>query len=175
VKHLLDQGSLSMGHARALIGVTDAGALAKQIVAKGLSVRQVEKLVKKHGKLGRPRSTEAETAPSAKNADTRDLETRLEEVLGLKVDISFDGQGGVLSLSYSDLEQLDDVVSRLTRPKAMRPLTADRDPNVLDIEEVLAKRGGTFKPDHSEEAAVSEVHPDPRSDDTGSSGSQDRE
>ncbi|NKB43182.1 MAG: ParB/RepB/Spo0J family partition protein [Alphaproteobacteria bacterium] len=175
VKHLLDQGALSMGHARALIGVTDAGALAKQIVAKGLSVRQVEKLVKKHGKPGRPRTTAAKTAPQSKDSDTRDLEQRIEEVLGLKVDISFDGQGGVLSLTYSDLEQLDDVVGRLTRPKAARPLTADRDPNVLDIEEVLAKRSGALKPDHSEEAAVSDVHPDPRQDDTGSGGSQDRD
>ena len=175
VKHLLDQGALSMGHARALIGIAEAGTLAKQIVAKGLSVRQVEKLVKKHGKPGRPRVAKASNSAVAKDTDTRDLEVRLEEVLGLKVDISFDGTGGVLALSYSDLEQLDDLVSRLTRQKAVRPLTGDRDPNVLDIEEVLAKRSGTFKPDQSEEAPAPTVHPDPRQDDTGSSGSKDRE
>lgn len=175
VKHLLDQGSLSMGHARALIGVADAGALAKQIVTKGLSVRQVEKLVKKHGKASRPRSAKATQRSAEKDTDTRDLENRLEEVLGLKVDISFDGKGGVLSLSYSDLEQLDDLVSRLTRAKAIRPLVADRDPNVLDIEEVLAKRGGTFKPDHSEDAPASEPQLDPRLSDIGSDGSTEHE
>lgn len=175
VKHLLDQGSLSMGHARALIGVADAGVLAKQIVAKGLSVRQVEKLVKKHGKASRPRLAKGAQAAIEKDTDTRDLENRLEEVLGLKVDISFDGKGGVLSLSYSDLEQLDDVVSRLTRAKAIRPLTADRDPNVLDIEEVLAKRGGTFKPDHSEDVPAASPQLDPRQDDIGSDGSTRRE
>ena len=175
VKQLLDQGSLTMGHARALIGVNDSGALAKQIVAKGLSVRQVEKLVKKHGKEGRPRATKVKSAGATKDAGTRDLEARLEEALGLKIDISFDGQGGTLSLSYTDLEQLDDVVSRLTRSKVVRPLTPDRDPNVLDIEEVLAKRSGAFKLDHSEEAPATGLRIDPSQDDTGSGGSQDRE
>jgi hypothetical protein len=99
----------------------------------------------------------------------------LEEALGLKIDISFDGQGGTLSLSYTDLEQLDDVVSRLTRSKVVRPLTPDRDPNVLDIEEVLAKRSGAFKLDHSEEAPATGLRIDPSQDDTGSGGSQDRE
>ncbi|MDG2242540.1 MAG: ParB/RepB/Spo0J family partition protein [Rhodospirillaceae bacterium] len=173
VKHLLIQGSLTMGHARALIGVADAGALAKQVVAKGLSVRQVEKLVKKHGKAGRPRTAKVNIAAPAKDADTRDLEARLEGALGLKVAISFDGQGGTLSLSYTDLEQLDDIVSRLMRSKVARPLTPDRDPNVLDIEEVLAKRSGAFKPDHREDAPASGLRPDPSQDDTGSGGSKD--
>ena len=166
VKHILDTGALSMGHARALIGAEDAGALAKQIVAKGLSVRQVEKLVKKHGKAGRPRKTGAANTAHAKDTDARALEIRLEEVLGLKVDISFDGKGGVLALSYADLEQLDDLVTRLTYRKPVlasssKLVAQDRDPNVLDIEEVLAKRSGIFRPDHSQDAPASMVHPDP--------------
>ena len=171
VKHLLDRGSLSMGQARALIGVADAGDLAKQILARGLSVRQVEKLVKKHGKVSRPRVSKVAQAAAEKDTDTRDLENRLEEALGLKAEVSFDGKGGVLSLSYSDLEQLDELVSRLTRAKATRPFVADRDPNVLDIEEVLAKRGGIFKLGHSEEERVARPQLDPHQDGTGSDGS----
>ena len=175
VKQLLDEGKLSMGHARALIGAEGASALAKEIVSKGLSVRQVEKLVKKHGKSGRPRKATLAQAAQPKDADTRALEVRLEESLGLKVEISFDGKGGVLALSYSDLEQLDDLVGRLTHQRPLRNMTADRDPNVLDIEEVLAKRSGQFKPDHSLEAATDGLQPDPRGDDIGSAGSQNRE
>lgn len=178
VKQLLDEGKLSMGHARALIGAEGASALAREIVSKGLSVRQVEKLVKKHGKSGRPRKATLVQAAQPKDADTRALEVRLEEALGLKVDISFNGKSGVLALSYSDLEQLDDLISRLTKQKPSRPqghMTADRDPNVLDIEEVLAKRSGQFTPDHSADAATDGLQPDPRRDDVGSTGSQDRE
>lgn len=174
VKDLIDEGKLTMGHARALVGVADAGYLAKQVVAKGLSVRQVEKLVKKHGKPGRKAKASSGSVGigGGKDADTKALENQLEEALGLSVDISFDGKGGTLTLAYSDLEQLDDVVARLmVARKSPRLMTADRDPNVLDIEEVLAKRSGNFQPDHSLEEASSELQSDPRQDDVGSDGS----
>jgi len=177
VKSLLDAGTLSIGHARALIGVSDAAALAKDIIKKGLSVRQVEKLVRKHGKPQRRRaSADAGSAAQTKDADTRALEHQLEEVLGLKVDISFDGAGGVLSLAYQSLEQLDDVVARLTQRKpSEKPAAASaKDPNVLDIEEVLAKRAGTFPKGHSEDPADKSVHADSRQNDVGASGATDR-
>ncbi|MFL2770760.1 MAG: ParB/RepB/Spo0J family partition protein [Rhodospirillaceae bacterium] len=145
VKALLDEGSLTVGHARALLGIKDAEALAKQIVKKGLSVRQVEALVRAHGKASRPRKSERNGPPTAKDADTLALESRLESALGLKAGITFDGKGGSLTLTYSDLEQLDDLVARLTMNNAGSKTKAasnreDKDPNVLDIEEVLAKR-----------------------------------
>lgn len=175
VKDLIDEGKLSMGHARALVGVADAGYLAKQVVAKGLSVRQVEKLVKKHGKAGRKaKDSKPAQIGGAKDADTKALENQLEEALGLSVDIAFDGKGGTLTLLYSDLEQLDDVIARLMvarkSPRLAGGAGLDRDPNVLDIEEVLAKRSGAFQPDHSLDAAASEPHVDSRQDDIGSEG-----
>lgn len=179
VKDLIDEGKLTMGHARALVGVPDAGYLAKRVVEKGLSVRQVEKLVKKHGKPGRKaKSSGVATAAGGKDADTKALETQLEEALGLSVDIAFDGTGGTLTLAYSDLEQLDDVIARLMVARKSPRLAsagpgADRDPNVLDIEEVLAKRSGNFQPDHSLDSASSEPQIDPRQDDIGSDGNLD--
>lgn len=180
VKDLIDEGKLSMGHARALVGAADAGYLAKQVVAKGLSVRQVEKLVKKHGKPGRKAKDSAGSGGpagigGAKDADTKALENQLEEALGLSVDIAFDGKGGTLTLAYSDLEQLDDVVARLmVARKPSRIGLPDRDPNVLDIEEVLARRSGAFQPDHSLDGAGSEPQIDPRQNDVGADGNLDR-
>jgi ParB family chromosome partitioning protein len=178
VKSLLDAGTLTVGHARALIGVPDAAALAKDIIKKGLSVRQVEKLVKKHGKPARLRKGgPAQPANQDKDADTRALETQLEDALGLSVDITFDGKGGTLTLGYSDLEQLDDLIGRLTQRKPVRA-AADRDPrdpNVLDIEEVLAKRSGAFPLSHGGDPAHEDAYTDPREDDVGAGGSLDRE
>ncbi len=176
IKAMLDDDRLTTGHARALLGVKDATVLARKIVAKGLSVRQVEALVKKHGKTGRPRK-KASTKGQAKDADTRALEARLEEALGLKVDIAFDGQGGVLSLAYSDLEQLDDLVERLTMKKPTKSSAVSRDPNVLDIEEALAKRDGKvqlLREDHSGDRPDPSPHPDPEADDVGSHGALER-
>lgn len=186
VKALLDDGSLSVGHARALLGIKDAVFLARQIVSQGLSVRQVETLVKAHGKASRPRKAKSDKATVTKDADTRALETRLEAALGLKANIAFDGKGGVLSLAYSDLEQLDDLVERLTMNKTSKPKLAssrdDKDPNVLDIEEVLAKREGRapiLREDHGGDEPSSKSHPDPdapdpQTNDVGSDGALDR-
>ena len=186
VRALLDDGSLSVGHARALLGIKDAASLARQIVSQGLSVRQVETLVKAHGKASRPRKARSGKATVTKDADTRALETRLEAALGLKTDIAFDGKGGVLSLAYSDLEQLDDLVERLTMNKTSKPKLAsswdDKDPNVLDIEEVLAKREGRapiLREDHGGDEPSPKSHPDPDATDpqtnnVGSDGALDR-
>ncbi len=181
IKAMLDDGQLSIGHARALLGVKDAVALARKIVAKGMSVRQVEALVKQHGKASRPRK-KASTKAQAKDADTRALEARLEEALGLKVGITFDGAGGTLSLTYTDLEQLDDLIARLTMQKTSSSqfLNRDaksRDSNVLDIEEVLAKREGRvqlLRENHSGDRPDPTAHPDPEADDVGSDGALER-
>lgn len=107
VKEMIDAGTLTAGHARALIGVSNAVEVAKLIIAKDLNVRQVEALVKR-AKAG-PRPHQA----PAKDPDTRALENELSSMLGLKVHIRFKASGGTLSISYKTLEQLDDVLHRL--------------------------------------------------------------
>ena len=112
VKTMLDKGELSAGHARTLLTAKDPLALAKRIVAEGLNVRQAEKLAK--GEEG-GQSTAGRAAPP-KDADTLALEKELANLLGLHVEIRYKGGGGTLTLHYKALEQLEDVIDRLSRP-----------------------------------------------------------
>lgn len=114
---LVEGESLSMGHARALIGHEDAVALAKQAVAKKMSVRDVEKLVKSSG--GPVETSRRQARPSrdsAKDADIAAVQTHLEEFLGLPVSIKTDSdpRSGVVTIRYRTLDQLDLVCQRLT-------------------------------------------------------------
>jgi ParB family transcriptional regulator, chromosome partitioning protein len=112
VRTMLGDGRLSEGHGRALLGALDPEALAREIVAKGLNVRQVEDLVKREKK--RPKFRDPKTAVKpAKDADTRALEHDLSLKLGLKVEIEFDGKGGRVVLQYASLDQLDGLVEKL--------------------------------------------------------------
>lgn len=109
VKRMIDQGSLTLGHARALLPTRDPMALAQEIVAKGLNVRQAESLAKKHNdnpEIHRKKS-------SAADADVMALEKELERIIGLKVTIHTKGKSGSLTLHYTDLDQLDDIIRRL--------------------------------------------------------------
>ena len=103
-------GSLTMGQVRPLIGHDDASTLAREIVRRGLNARQVEALV------SRPRSGSA-TRPTAatKSADIRALEAKAEKTLGVKMDIVWNEarDSGKMSLSFSKLEQLEDVLKKL--------------------------------------------------------------
>ena len=111
VKSLLAKHSLSAGHARALLNAVDPVKLARLAVKRGLNVRQVEKLAQSG------RETKAPAAAMAqKDADTIALERELANLLGLKVTINFHGGGGELVIHYTTLEQLDDVVQRLSQP-----------------------------------------------------------
>lgn len=112
VKEMLDVGDLSAGHARALLNADgDAVELARVVVKKGLNVRQTERLAKKGAK---PARAKAAKPAAQKDADTLALERDLANILGLKVDIKFQGGGGTLTLHYNSLEQLDDILHRLT-------------------------------------------------------------
>ena len=120
VRVLLEQGKLTPGHARALIGADDPVALAEQVVAEGLNVRQTEKLAQSHkpapksparGKNGAAASPAKPTVE--KDADTKALERDLAQRLGLKVEIDFDGSGGQVVVHYRSLEQLDDIIAKL--------------------------------------------------------------
>jgi ParB family chromosome partitioning protein len=108
LKHVED-GSLSAGHARALVGREDAESLAKQIIAKGLNVREVEALVQ------RPAGSLPETRKKRdKDADTAAFEKEIAEALGLKVEVKRgSGESGVLSIRYSNFDQLDYLRGRL--------------------------------------------------------------
>lgn len=105
-------GSLSMGHARALLGSPDVESLADQVVSRGLSVRETEKLAR-DAKPGRSRSGKASEA-RIPDADIAALERQLADLLGLQVKVAHTETGGTLTLSYSTLDQLDMVCQRLT-------------------------------------------------------------
>ena len=107
VRHRLDEGELSAGHARALLGAADPVALAKEIVRRGLNVRATERLVKRR----------AEAPPPVKrrprDADTVALERELGATLGLRVTLEAKKRGGALTLHYTSLDQLDRVLRML--------------------------------------------------------------
>lgn len=108
IKDLLGSGSLSAGHARALLTATDPVKLAEQVVTRGLNVRQTEVLAAAGTRRRSPRMQDPET-----RAVERDLTARL----GLKVGIRHGPRGGTLTIAYSDLDQLDGLI-RLLSPDA---------------------------------------------------------
>jgi ParB family chromosome partitioning protein len=109
---MVGAGQLSMGHARALITAPDPEALAEEVVRRGLSVRETEKLAKA-GKARRSRA-----APISKGqADIAALERQLGDLLGLKISIRHGASGGSVTLAYSTLDQLDMICQRLSGDK----------------------------------------------------------
>lgn len=112
VREQVASGALSMGHARALINSPNPEALAEQVIARGLSVRETEKLAR-GAKPPRKRGT-ASTKSDGQDGDIAALEQHLGDVLGLRVTISHDGTGGTLSVGYSSLDQLDLICQRLS-------------------------------------------------------------
>ncbi|NCN84273.1 MAG: ParB/RepB/Spo0J family partition protein [Sphingomonadales bacterium] len=114
VKALVVDDKLTMGHARALINAPNAEELAPQIVKQGLSVRDVERLVRKSLSGQKPASAKKLAAMSEADADIQALQTHLGDLLGLKVKIQSTGQGGTMAIEYANLDQLDLICQRLT-------------------------------------------------------------
>ena len=114
---LVEKGDLSMGHARALIGCDDAEDIAVSAVSKQMSVRDVEKLVRKkqRGDVAPRRSARAARSGS-EDADIAAVQNHLEEFLGLPVKISADADPstGTVTIRYATLDQLDLICQRLT-------------------------------------------------------------
>ena len=109
VRGMLADGSLSAGHARALVPTSDPVALARVIASKGLSVRDAERLAQNDIKAqGAPPAAEGSSVGS-KDSDTLALERSLSDRLGLSVSISHKGQGGQMKIAYKSLEQLEDI------------------------------------------------------------------
>jgi len=109
VQEMVISGKLSMGHARALIGVPDAAKKAKEIIDKKLSVREIENQTAKYKKQKKQKKF--------KDPNLLDLEQELSDKIGLKTSIHFNegGASGSLTLYYSDLNQLDEIMKRLKR------------------------------------------------------------
>lgn len=108
VQSMLRGGMLTAGHARTLIGAADPEALAREIVASALNVRQAEH----RSKSGTP----AKENKTEKSPDTKALEANLSNMLGLKVQIlDKDQKGGEVRITYRTLEQLDDICRRLSK------------------------------------------------------------
>ena len=109
IQEMVINGELSMGHARALIGVPDAINKANEIVEKKLSVRQTEKITSEF-KNNKKNKIE-------KDPNISDLEKELSDKIGLRTSIQFNesGSSGSLTLYYSDLNQLDDLMKRLKK------------------------------------------------------------
>jgi ParB family chromosome partitioning protein len=110
VRQSLLQGDISMGHARAVAAAPDPEALTREIVGKGLSVRQAEARVRT-AKRG-PRELVLKNQKA--DADLVALERQLGDMLGLRVQVAHKGQGGTVSLHYSSLDQLDMICQRLS-------------------------------------------------------------
>ena len=114
IKHLQD-GQLSSGHARALVGVANSEFLARKIIDENLSVRDIENIVKKgmaqsDDKIKKKTSTK-------KDVDTLNLEQDIKAALGLKttIDHNENSGGGFIIVKYKDLEQLDMFCSKLMK------------------------------------------------------------
>jgi ParB family transcriptional regulator, chromosome partitioning protein len=107
VRHRLDDGELSAGHARALLAAADPVALAEEIVRRGLNVRATERLVQRRA---RPMQG---LRPPVRDADTLALERDLGAHLGLRVTVEPKARGGALTVHYTSLDQLDRVLRLL--------------------------------------------------------------
>lgn len=117
VQTLVQERKLSAGHARALITSDNASDLAKKIVKGGLSVRATEALVKKDAAGLQTAQARSAKKPAEKDADTRALEGDLSAALRMKVSIDHraGGESGTVTISYSTLDELDDLCGRLSR------------------------------------------------------------
>lgn len=110
VRDMLASGTLSAGHARALVPTSDPVALAKTIVAKGMSVRDAERIAQNDIKAqSDPNHGQPVAQKDDKDADTLALERTLSDVLGLDVTVNHKGNGGHLRIAYKTLEQLEEI------------------------------------------------------------------
>jgi ParB family chromosome partitioning protein len=113
VRDMITGGTLSAGHARALIPTSDPVGLARAIVAKGLSVRDAERMAQHN--IRAQSQPAPETKSVQKDPDTIALERTLSDGLGLDVSINHRGNGGRLTIAYKSLEQLENICRLLER------------------------------------------------------------
>ena len=109
IKELLESKQITAGHARALLGVEKAEDLALEVINKGLTVRETEKLADKD-----KNPSQKHVKIQQKDEDIRILEGDLSNKLGMKVQIKWNGKKGTLSLKYNSVEQLQKILEKLT-------------------------------------------------------------
>ena len=112
VRVMVENGQLSAGHARALLNADDPLSLAQSIVRKGLNVRQAELMVRLQ-KSGGAISGPSSSGTVDKDPDTLALERELSSSLGLKVALKSKGKGGMVTIAYRSLDQLDSLLDKL--------------------------------------------------------------
>lgn len=112
VKSYVEDGRLTAGHARALLAHENPEKMAREVVEKGLNVRDVEALAKPAG-AGAPSPARPAKVAVSKSADILALERRMTDALGMNASIESRGEGGEVRLRYATLEQLDDILRRL--------------------------------------------------------------
>ena len=110
IKIMVADGRLSVGHARVLLGHKHAVVLANKVISDQLNVRQTEALVRTFADGNSATFNHRNT----KDANLRDLETTVSNRLGLKVTISERKQGGSINIRYKSLEQLDNLLKKLS-------------------------------------------------------------
>jgi ParB family chromosome partitioning protein len=113
IKEMIDNREITAGHARTLVNAKDPEALARDIVAKGLTVRDAERATKS-GKPAKGKSGGG-GGGGGKSADALALENDLTSLLGLSVSINTKGETGSMVINFKSLEQLDDLIQRLSR------------------------------------------------------------
>lgn len=112
IQGFVRSGEISAGHARCLVGVENAEDYVKEIISKGLSVRDAEALVQTGFKGAQGKSTKGRE----KDADTKAFEKELTDSLGLKVQVKLgSGENGELRIRYTNFEQLDEIRNRLLK------------------------------------------------------------
>jgi ParB family transcriptional regulator, chromosome partitioning protein len=110
VRTEVQAGTLSAGHARALLAHANPEEAARMVIAKGLNVRQTEALTTNRAEPAAPADKSTPRDP-----ETEALERDLSERLGLKIQIAFDGRGGTVRIHYRSLDQLDSLIALLSR------------------------------------------------------------
>ena len=116
VQTKVQDGSLSAGHARALLGAADPQLAAIAVIQKALNVRQTEAMIRHERDTGNLSKRGRRPTITVKDPNTAALERDLGNHLGLKVEIDERGDAGTLKLQYQSLEQLDDLLQRLMAP-----------------------------------------------------------
>jgi ParB family transcriptional regulator, chromosome partitioning protein len=117
VKVYIQDGKLTAGHARMLVGEPNAERLAEDIVARDLNVREVEAMARQRASASGKKQTNSRRVrgAAAKDADTLAFEKRISDATGLVVTINDRNGAGTLTIRYQNLEQLDDLARRLVR------------------------------------------------------------
>jgi len=121
VQDMLIHSKLDMGHARALVGLEGAQQvlMAEQIVYEGLSVREAESLVKKHHgehEKSAVKTTQTDVKKVNTSQDVLRLQESLSDKLGAAVTIKSGTNGaGTLKINYASLDQLDEIIARISR------------------------------------------------------------